>query len=123
MRRQVTFWMIVALLLAAGMRADERREKSGLYKAMGFALMGTAASDVLSTELALMSSADVREANPFMATSTEARIALKASTTTLVFVASDHLHKKGHEKMALWLRIATVAGYGIVTAHNLRQVK
>ena len=123
MSRQVAFWMIIALLLAAGLRADEKKEKSGLYKAMGIALVGTAASDVLSTELALLSNPTVREGNPLMATSTEARVVMKASMTAVVFVASDHLHKTGHEKMALWLRIATVAGYGIVTAHNLRHVK
>ena len=122
MQRQIAIWMMLALLAAPALRAEEHK-KSGLYKALGFALVGTATSDVWSTELALRSNPNAREANPFMATNTEARIALKASTTALVFVASDHLHKKGHERAALWLRVATVAGYGIVTAHNLRQVK
>ena len=122
MRRLTTTWMIAVLLAAPALRAEEHK-KSGLYKALGFALVGTGASDIWSTELALRSNPNTREANPLMATNTEARIALKASTTALVFVASDHLHKKGHEHAALWLRVATVAGYGIVTAHNLRQVK
>ena len=122
MRKLITAWMITALLVAPALRAEEPK-KSGLYKALGFALMGTAASDMWSTEMALRSNPNAREANPFMATNTEARIALKASTTALVFVASDRLHKTSHERAALWLRIATVAGDGIVTAHNLRQVK
>lgn len=94
-------------------------EKSRLYQAMGVALVGTAASDLWSTELGLRA-LDVREANPFMATNLEARIAVKASVTTFVFVGSDYAHSKGHTRAALWLRIACVAGYGYVTLHNLR---
>ena len=97
-------------------------KKSRLYQAMGVVLVGTAAGDLWSTELALRSP-DVREANPFMATSPEARIAAKASATALVFVGSDVLHSKGHPRMALWLRIATVAVWGYATAHNLRNVE
>ncbi|MGH7262226.1 MAG: hypothetical protein ACREI9_16440, partial [Nitrospiraceae bacterium] len=95
-------------------------KKSGLYNAMGVALVGTSISDLASTEWALRQ-ADVREANPLMSGGPEARIVLKSTAATLVFVGSDHLHKKGHTRTALWLRIAVVAGYGYVTAHNLRQ--
>ena len=111
---------ITLLMFLAGVScAEEKPEKSGLYKAMGVALVGTAASDLWSTELALRSP-DVREANPIMATNMEARLAVKASATALVFLGSDHVHSKGHTRVALWLRIATVAGYGYVTLHNLR---
>ena len=118
MRRLTTAWMIIALLAAPALRAEEH-EKSRLYKTLGFALIGTSAGEAWSTEWALRS-ADVREANPLMATNTEARLALKISTTALVFVGSDYAHSKGHTRAALWLRIACVAGYGYATLHNLR---
>jgi hypothetical protein len=112
---------ITLMMFLAGVScAEEKPEKSGLYKAMGVALVGTSVSDLWSTELGLQSP-NVREGNPFMATNTEARIAVKASATALVFLGSDHIHSKGHTRMALWLRIATVAGYGYATAWNLRQ--
>lgn len=125
MLRQVAFWMIFPLfvvLVSTPSAADEKPKKSRLYNALGYALVGTAASDLVSTELALREPG-TREANPLMATNTETRVAVKASVTALVFLASNHAHAKGHDKAALWLRIAVVAGYGYVTAHNLRHVR
>lgn len=106
------------LLAALASASPAEPEKSTLYKAMGFAMVGTAATDLWSTERFLADGG--RETNPLMETNFAGRLALKTAGTTAVWYWSDELHRDGHTRTALWLRIATVAVWGYATAHNLR---
>lgn len=106
------------LLAALASATPAEPEKSALYKAMGFAMVGTAATDLWSTERFLADGG--RELNPLMERSFTGRLALKTAGTAAVWYWSDELHRDGHTRAALWMRIATVAVWGYATAHNLR---
>lgn len=93
-------------------------EKSTLYKAMGIALVGTAASDVISTEYVIRGGG--YEMNPVGRTNVYGRTALKSAGTAVVWWWTDRVHRDGHTKAALWMRIAAVSVWGYATMHNIR---
>ena len=93
-------------------------EPSPAFRAMGWAVIGSASADIASTHYALRGGG--REANPVAPGGIKGIAAVKAATTVAVLWGTDELRKSGHEKTALWLRVATVAAWGYATAHNLR---
>lgn len=115
-------FFVAALATATPQGSPEVRtvepEKSTLYRAMGFAMVGTAASDLWSTERFLRDGN--RELNPLGRTNFPGRLALKSGGTAAVWYWSDQVHRDGHTRTALWMRIITVAAWGYATAHNLR---
>jgi hypothetical protein len=117
-------WICVVLVFAflpfqaAG--AESSEEPSGqrrLYDALGYAMFAGSAGDFLSTQYAL--SRGAQELNPL-----QREMGVRVATTVAFpFVAnylSDELRKDGHEKLALWLRIALVGLKSYAIAHNLR---
>lgn len=99
-------------------QAQEEKEPSKLFRALGWGVYGASAADVISTEIAL--SRGAYEGNPFMR-NRPLRISFHIGVPILVNYATEKARKKGHEKVALWMRIALVAGYSAVAVHNLRQ--
>ena len=87
------------------------------FRALGWATVATASTDLLSTQYVL--SAGGYERNP-LAGSTGRMVLVKAGTTAGLLYVTARLHEADHEKAALWIRIATVAVWGYATAHNLR---
>jgi hypothetical protein len=96
----------------------EEREPSAAFRAMGWATVATAASDVLSTQY-ILSGGGV-ETNPLAPKGIKGMVVAKAGATAGVLYITEHLRKTGHEKKALWIRIGTVAAWGYITAHNIR---
>ena len=99
----------------------EVRKNSKLYDVLGWALIGTAATDILSTEYGIHSRG-LYEANKLGQIGTAGRVAAKSSMTVAIWWASDRLNRQGSRKSALAMRVITVAVWGYVTAHNLRLV-
>lgn len=104
------------LLLAPFAAADEKRE-SKLFRALGTTTYFVSAGDAVSTELAFANGAS--ELNPLQR-NRGARIAAHVAVPVLVNWGTQELADDGHERIALWIRIAMVASYGTVTAINLR---
>ena len=98
-------------------RADDTEGPSLAFRALGWATVATASTDLLSTQYVL--SAGGYERNP-LAGSTGRMVLVKAGTTAGLLYVTARLHEADHEKAALWIRIATVAVWGYATAHNLR---
>jgi len=98
-------------------RADDTEGPSLAFRALGWATVATAATDLISTQYVL--SAGGYERNP-LAGSTGRMVLVKAGTTAGLLYVTARLHEADHEKAALWIRIATVAVWGYATAHNLR---
>jgi len=88
-----------------------------LFKVLGYGVYATRAGDIVSTELALRR-ANTYEANPLMRNRT-IRMTSSVATAVGINYMTSKLHKH-HPRAALWVRIATVVGWGYVTAHNLR---
>ena len=88
------------------------------FRALGWATVATASTDLLSTQYVL--SAGGYERNPLATKGIKGMIVGKAAATVAILYATEHLRKTDHEKAALWIRIATVAVWGYATAHNLR---
>lgn len=109
--------LLLALFLLAAPTAAQESEESGLFRILGWATYGVMAGDVVSTELVLAQGG--YERNPFQ----ENRF-VRVSSHAAYGLAMNHLsakvYKSGRKKTALWMRIAIVAGFGYVTAHNLR---
>jgi hypothetical protein len=116
MRRAI---IIAVLLLASPLAAQEdERKESKLFRIMGWTTYATSYGDLATTEYGLAQGAV--ELNPLQ------RNCLTRATTHLVVpivvnYTTAKLYRDGHEKTALWIRIAATAGYGYVIAHNLRQ--
>ena len=99
-------------------RADDTEGPSLAFRALGWATVATASTDLLSTQYVL--SAGGYERNPLATKGIKGMIVGKAAATVAILYATEHLRKTDHEKAALWVRIATVAVWGYATAHNLR---
>ena len=115
--------VLTALLVASPLAAqegkgDDDREESKLFQIMGWATYGASAGDLITTEYGLANGAV--ELNPLQQHCIT-RCAAHALIPPLVNFTTAKLHRAGHEKAALWIRIAVVAGYGYAIAHNLRQ--
>ena len=87
------------------------------FDIMGKGLYITRAGDVISTEVALARGA--REGNPLMKRRTF-RIASLAMAPA-IFYATKRIHKT-RPRLAFWLRVGAVVGWGSVMVHNLRVV-
>ena len=98
-------------------RADDTEGPSLAFRALGWATVATASTDLLSTQYVL--SAGGYERNP-LAGSTGRMVLVKAGTTAGLLYVTARLHEADHGKAALWIRVATVAVWGYATAHNLR---
>lgn len=96
-------------------------EPTKLYRALGLAVWGTKMGDAVSTEMVLGVEGGV-ERNPFLQ-HRGVRISAAVAAPIIVNWGSDELRKRGHPKIALWLRIGAVAYWGYLTAHNLRQIE
>lgn len=96
----------------------QQKEPSKLFRAMGWGVYGSSGADLISTEIAL--SRGAYEGNPFMR-NRPVRISYHIALPIFFNWVTEKDRKNGHEKRALWMRIAFVAAYGYVTAHNLRQ--
>lgn len=120
-RRVFGTLLVLALVVAAspGAAEEKREEESALFRAMGIATYAVFAGDLGSTELGL-STGRGYEANPFMQ-NRYARIGSHVVMPVAVNHVTAKLYQRGEKKKALWFRIAVVAGYGYLTAHNLRE--
>ncbi len=100
--------LILLILWASPAQAD-------WFDIMGKGLYITRAGDVISTEVALSQGA--REGNPLMKRRTF-RIASLAMAPA-IFYATKRIHRT-RPRLAFWLRVGCVVGWGSVMAHNLR---
>ena len=113
-------WLACALLVvltAPALSATEKREETRLFKALGWAHIGAQFGDLASTEYALNSGL-AREGNPMMQ-NPAVRYTVKPVAAFGLNAATAKLYQT-NPNAALWMRIALVAGYGYITAHNLR---
>ncbi len=106
------------LLFASTAHAQEVDTESDLFKILGWTTYGVMAGDVISTQYGL--SRGFVEANPLQR-NTAVRVSSHVAVAVLANHATARLHDAGHRKTALWMRVAIVAGYGYVTAMNLRR--
>lgn len=88
-----------------------------LFRLLGTTAYFVSAGDYVSTHYALRNGYE--ELNPLQRNE-GARLAAHVALPVLVNWGTAELHKDGHEKVALWIRIGMVAAYGYATAHNLR---
>ena len=111
--------ILAALFLASPLAAQEdERKESKLFRIMGWTTYATSYGDLATTEYGLAHGAV--ELNPLQ------RNCLARATTHLVVpivvnYTTAKLYRDGHEKTALWIRIAVTVGYSYVVANNLRQ--
>ena len=113
--KRIGFLLLLALVATVStVSTAESEEPFTLFRALGWTTYGVSAADNISTEIALSKGA--YEGNPFMRNRT-----VRIPYPILINYATEKARQKGHEKVALWMRIALIAGYGYVAAHNLRQ--
>jgi hypothetical protein len=119
---RISVVLIFALLpfQAAGAAQSEERSQDRLYDALGYAMFAGSIGDFVSTQHALARGG--YELNPL-----QRDLGVRIGTTVAFpFVAnylSDELREDGHEKLALWLRIALVGLKSYVIVHNLRTAR
>ena len=110
--------ILSAILFTASTAQAVENGESDFFKILGWTTYGVIAGDLASTEIGISQGAI--EANPLMRNR-----AVRISSHAVVAVVANHatarLHRAGHEKMALWMRIAMVAGYGYIISRNMRQ--
>ena len=109
--------VLFLLALSAPALAQEKREESRLFRALGYATFATKGGDLISTEYAL--AAGGHELNPLME-HRGARLATSIAVPALANWGTAAIYPK-HPKLALWARVALVAAWGYATASNLRQ--
>lgn len=93
---------------------------STLYRALGLATYGAIGADLTTTELGL--ARGLVEGNPIQrhrAVRIVSHVALGIFWNEYL---TEGLRKKGHPKAALWMRIAAVAAYGLLTARNVHLI-
>ena len=108
-------WVTQVLLLAALLFTVP--SSADLFTAMGLGVCAAKAGDALSTELALQREGTA-EANPLMQ-NRPVRLATSIAAPLLLNFATAKIHAR-NPRLALWLRIGAVVGWGYATAHNLR---
>jgi hypothetical protein len=108
---------LFALQGTAAAKSDEIPKSDRLYDALGYAMFAGSVGDFVSTQHALARGG--YELNPL-----QRDLGVRIGTTVAFpFVAnylSDELREDGHEKLALWFRIALVGLKSYVIMHNLR---
>jgi hypothetical protein len=111
---------LFALKGTAAAESDESPEPGRLYQALGYAMFAGSVGDFASTQHAL--ARGNHELNPL-----QRDLGVRIGTTVAFpFVAnylSDELRESGHEKLALWMRIALVGLKGYAIMHNLRAAR
>lgn len=112
------FALILSASTAIAQNAKNSNSENDLFRILGWTTYGVMAGDVVSTQIGL--NRGFVEANPLQR-NTAIRISSHVVVPILTNYATARLYEAGHRKTALWMRIAIVAGYGYVTAHNLRQ--
>lgn len=106
-----------ALALAITLFVAVPAASADFFDAMGLGVYAAKAGESLSTELALQRDGVV-EGNPFLA-NRSVRLSVGVVTAPLFNLATAKIHKT-RPRLALWMRIGVVVGWGYVTAHNLR---
>ena len=89
-----------------------------LFDVFGIGMFAASAGDLASTEWGL-TQPGIYEANP-LAAHRGVRVSTHALVPAAVWWASKRLHQNGHDRAALWVRIAVTAAYGYAVMHNLR---
>lgn len=98
-------------------RGVEGEEASVLFRALGVGVYAVNAGDIISTELAI--SNGYRELNP-RAQSRAVRVASHVAVAYGWNWGTERVRKGGHDRVALWMRVAMIVPYGYLTARNLR---
>lgn len=93
-------------------------EEGALFRALGVGMFAASAGDLASTEWGL-GRPGIYEANP-LASNRNVRLSTHLVVPAAVWWTTKRLHQDGHEKAALWIRIAVTAAYGYAVMHNLR---
>jgi hypothetical protein len=93
-------------------------EEGAFFQSFGVGLFAASAGDLASTEWGL-SQPGIYEANP-LAGNRGVRLATHVLVPAAVWWTTKRLHKNGHDRAALWVRIAATAAYGYAVMHNLR---
>jgi hypothetical protein len=93
-------------------------DEGALFQAFGVGMFATSAGDLATTEWGL-NQPGIYEANP-LAGNRGVRVSAHVLVPVAVWWTTKRLHKNGHDKTALWVRIAVTAAYGYAVMHNLR---
>lgn len=88
----------------------------------GWAVVGAATADAITTELGIRSPG-FDEGNPVLGGSTASRLAIKAGTTALVLWLTRKLARSGREPAALGIRLGVAGTYAAVAVHNTRAIQ
>jgi hypothetical protein len=96
----------------------ETWEEGALFQAFGIGMFAASAGDLASTEWGL-SQPGIYEANPVVG-HRGVRLTAHALVPAAVWFTTKRLHEDGHDRAALWVRIAVTAAYGYAVMHNLR---
>jgi len=107
---------LLLLALSAPALAEEKRDESRLFRALGYATFVTKGGDLISTEYAL--AVGGHEVNPLLE-HRGARLATSIAVPALANWGTAVIYQK-HPRLAFWARVALVAAWGAATAHNLR---
>ena len=119
--KSIRIFLLVGILLAcvSTVRADEVNEEFGkLYRSLGLASYVVKAGDFASTEYGFANYPGVRELHP-MFQSRDARIVGTIALPIFFNWATNKVYRSGHERIALWMRIAYVAFNSVVIVSNL----
>jgi len=93
-------------------------EERALFQTFGVGMFAASAGDLATTEWGL-SQPGVYEANP-LAGNRSVRFTAHVLVPAAVWWTTKRLHENGHDRAALWVRIAVTAAYGYAVMHNLR---
>lgn len=111
--------LLVLTMLLSGIPDAQQPSADRTFELLGYAMIGTAAADVLSTEYGI--ERGLREGNPLLGPNKGTRVAGSAAYMAGVWWGTRKLHERGNTKWAKAIRIATIALYGYATANNLRR--
>lgn len=106
----------VLILLSATSYAQERREESGLFRALGNAIYISNAADMISTELSI--ACGKVEKNPFM-TNRAIRIPAKVVGPFVINHLTAKLYQS-HPKAAIALRLGATCAFAYAASKNLQ---
>ena len=100
--------------------AERPKEPGKLYRLLGYGLYASSAADLASTEWGLERRGLV-EANPLMA-NRSVRISAHVVAPAVTAWATDEVSRRGHEKLALYIRLGFTVLYSYAVIHNLRTI-
>ena len=92
----------------------------GLFKFAGVSMFAASAGDLATTEWGL-TQPGIYEGNP-VSTYRGVRIATHVVAPAVVWWTTEKIHKKGHKKLAIAIRIGLMVAYSYAAAHNLHTV-